>query len=45
MFELAGALLPATAAWPVGEVAVEDWGRVNLGEEKFKIGITQGNSL
>jgi len=29
VFELAGALLPATAAWPVGEVAVEDWGRVN----------------
>ena len=34
VFQLAGALLPAAATRPVGEVAVEDWRRVNLGREK-----------
>jgi len=32
VFQLAGALLPATATRPVGEVAVEDWRRVNRGQ-------------
>ena len=42
VLQLAGVLLPATATRPVGEVAVEDWRRVNLQRKTLFEGINEG---